>query len=550
MSLSGDSGQEIVAEPPGQTLDTPIFEVAVRSRRGFRGDGSTTEVLANRKWLCITYQDLTASSVGRQLLGIESEDEALAIISMVFGGKSPNTTNKRANCMRRFIDWSVKHLHVSIVIPFYSTLCNSYLMHLKTIGKHGGIVEFVETLVFSHHVVGIDMDFDIDNNVVMKGILRGAKQSRKKVKQSRPLTAKEILALETALIEQRGNKIDLYAIGVFLFQLYARSRVSDIRNIVGVVVDITDGQGYIEMKTFDHKMKRLAGSLGLSLLLIAPIFGLHSKSSGRAFIETAKNVGFDFTQGHRGPLLPAIGCAGEWLDRAVTSDETTDWLNLTLSRLLGHACKEGLTSHGMKSTILSWMAKSGYPEDVRLILGHHSLKGKKTLESYSRDMQSHPLRCMEECIKPVRDGHFFPDMTRSGYFIKSSAVLGSQPTPPSPGLVAGSAPLPGGRRNGIASHSSQGASDTVLVGDDPEEPHAEEPLDETTSNSSSDTVYESSSESDTNLEKIASSNGLDSLNSNDVWRRNCNVFQNRKTKMLHLQVEGSTSPCLWKSHQR
>ena len=70
MSLSGDAGQEIVAEPPGQTLDAPIFEVAVRSRRGFRGDGSTTEVLGNRKWLCIIFQDLTASAVGRQLLSL------------------------------------------------------------------------------------------------------------------------------------------------------------------------------------------------------------------------------------------------------------------------------------------------------------------------------------------------------------------------------------------------------------------------------------------------------------------------------------------------
>ena len=51
-----------------------------------------------------------------------------------------------------------------------------------------------------------------------------------------------------------------------------------------------------------------------------------------------------------------------------------------------------------------------------MILGHHSMKNKKSLESYSRDLQSGPLREYESCIASIRSGAFLPDQSRSGYF--------------------------------------------------------------------------------------------------------------------------------------
>ena len=531
-TMSSPGSSAVVTEPAGQTLGKPLYEIAVKCHRGFYASTTDKWDKAMRKWLCILYQNLNASDVGLQIAATDTEQEAISWLSKVFGGKSENTVHKRANCMKRFIARVVKEDSSRVAIPFVSKVVTDYMWRLNTLENYGSIIEFVETLAFCFHVVGIRTNFEIDSNVVLKGLLRSARVSRKETKQSRPLTVKEVHALEDALIMKRGNKVDLFGIGVFLFQTFARARVSDIRNIHSLEVDITNGHGYIEAKTFDHKSKRLLGSLGVSLLLIAPINGVHRQSWGLSFIEAGKDVGIDLTRGIKGPLLPAVGPGGEWLSRAVTSDETTTWLNLLITRVLGEKCSDGLTSHGLKATCLSWMAKSGYDDNTRLILGHHSLSGKRSLEAYSRDMQSAPLRHLDSCIKSVRDGHFLPDMTRSGQF----ANVGEQ--------VAGASTMTPYRREALTIFSSgvkEGEHhpknhDVISVAssldhtfdlvkeDEEKQDLAVESSDE------SDSSYESSSESDTAIETLAHEHGISSLSDPNVWKEGCTVFRIRKPR--------------------
>eukprot|EP00434_Breviolum_minutum_P011523 symbB.v1.2.010159.t3/scaffold660.1/size175713/16 len=399
-----------------------------------------------RKWLCIMYQNLDASDVGLQIAATDTEQEAISWLSKVFGGKSENTVHKRANCMKRFIAWVVKEDSSRVAIPFDSKVVTDYMWRLNTMGKYGSIIEFVETLAFCFHVVGIRTNFELDSNVVLKGLLRSARVSRKETKQSRPLTVKEVHALEDALIMKRGNKVDLFGIGVFLFQIYARARVSDIRNIHSLEVDITNGHGYIEAKTFDHKSKRLLGSLGLSLLLIAPINGVHRQSWGLSFIEAGKDVGIDLTRGIKGPLQVVSGCRELHLD---------------------------------------------------------------------------------SCIKSVRDGHFLPDMTRSGQF----ADVGE------PAAVAST--MTSLRRDALRIFSSgvketehhSKNHDVISVASSPDQPF--DPVKEDVpedipdlskekqdiaveSSDESDSSYESSSESDTAIETLAHEHGISSLSDPNV----------------------------------
>ena len=554
-TMSSPGPSAVVTEPAGQTLDKPLYEIAVKCHRGFYASTTDKWDKAMRKWLCILYQNLDASDVGLQIAATDTEQEAISWLSKVFGGKSENTVHKRANCMKRFIAWVVKEDSSRVAIPFDSKVVTDYMWCLNTMGKYGSIIEFVETLAFCFHVVGIRTNFEIDSNVVLKGLLRSARVSRKETKQSRPLTVKEVHALEDALIMKRGNKVDLFGIGVFLFRIYARARVSDIRNIHSLEVDITNGHGYIEAKTFDHKSKRLLGSLGLSLLLIAPINGVHRQSWGLSFIEAGKDVGIDLTRGIKGPLLPAVGPGGEWLSRAVTSDETTTWLNLLITRVLGEKCSDGLTSHGLKATCLSWMAKAGYDDNARLILGHHSLSGKRSLEAYSRDMQSAPLRHLDSCIKSVRDGHFLPDMTRSGQFAnvgEPAAVASTMTSFGRDALRIFSSGMKEAEHHSknhdvISVASSLDQAVDLVKEDVPEDiPNLFEEKQDLAVESSdeSDSSYESSSESDTAIETLAHEHGISSLSDPNVWKEGCTVFQNSKTKMLHLQAVGSSSKTL------
>ena len=95
----------------------------------------------------------------------------------------------------------------------------------------------------------------------------------------------------------------------------------------------------------------------------------------------------------------------------MSSKEASKWLNAILAKLDGPV--ENISSHSLKCTTLSWLAKAGANENHRLVLGHHS-SGKGSLEVYSRDLLAAPLRTLEEILRQIRVGGLQPDRTRSG----------------------------------------------------------------------------------------------------------------------------------------
>eukprot|EP00435_Cladocopium_sp_Y103_P075107 s178_g54.t1 len=70
---------------------------------------------------------------------------------------------------------------------------------------------------------------------------------------------------------------------------------------------------------------------------------------------------------------------------------------------------EETTSHSLKATTLAWCARYGIGDTSRAMLGHHALA------LYSRDLLARPLRELCGMLLDVRQEHFQPDGTRSGY---------------------------------------------------------------------------------------------------------------------------------------
>ena len=62
---------------------------------------------------------------------------------------------------------------------------------------------------------------------------------------------------------------------------------------------------------------------------------------------------------------------------------------------------------------MSWASKFGLEKHARLQLGHHAT-GDGTLNTYGRDFLAPALRRYEEMLAAVRNGSFYPDLTRSG----------------------------------------------------------------------------------------------------------------------------------------
>ena len=201
--------------------------------------------------------------------------------------------------------------------------------------------------------------------------------------------------------------VDRYAVGVFLFAVYSRSRFGDLRKIAKIIFDAAsddtgESLGYIEMHSASHKMRATGNRLGAHLPLIAPIKGLSDIAWGREFAKVSKVAGLDICAWSDGnPLLPAPTQLGDWTDRSVTSSEVCKWIHGVL-RSCQDFNPEGFTPHGCKATTLIMLSRYGATSDDRLVLGHHQLN-RGALEVYARDLQSSPLRTLEqmcaECTK-------------------------------------------------------------------------------------------------------------------------------------------------------
>jgi len=224
------------------------------------------------------------------------------------------------------------------------------------------------------------------------------------------------LVLEEFLKDAGNDVRDRYAAGVFLFALYAISRWSDLKVVQNFFldVDIVDGKsvGFVEFRTFSHKTASQVAKHGLPMPLVAPIWGLTAPPWGIAWKVVADEANLSFGDFSQGPLLPAPTKLGMWGMRSTSSTEATKWLLEILSKQFDSL--EDVSSHSLKCTCLSWMAKAGGDPNHRLILGHRST-GKASLETYSRDMLSAPLRALEEILRQVRVGALHPDRTRSGH---------------------------------------------------------------------------------------------------------------------------------------
>ena len=519
----------------------PLFELALvkpRLSTGLRKADDREGAI--RRWLCLLGHNFEASKVGRMLTGLR--DDGAEALSQTLSGKATSTLLKRARTCARLVTWG--HEQGIVVFPLGFDALKDFLTQFVKTGNKSAISDVLSLVGFLQHVLGMSVEPGLLDHPWLKGILRGAGTAVANRNPSRVLTVLEVLCMEEALIEGHLDKVDRFALGVFLFQLYARARVSDIRSIARIVLDIAGGAGYIEVQTYEHKTKRITNTANIALLLIAPVKGLATKPWGISFISAAQDVGINFHVSVRGPLLPRLTCDYSWSGDAVGSTETTRWVNALLDRVLKSPVAAGFTSQGLKATSLSWMAKAGYPEETRRVLGHHTLgAGRRTLEAYSRDVQAAPLRAFEECLSFIRSGNFLPDMTRSGMIKGDMKVSDASWSRFRASFQAVSEP----EEAAPAEHAKGRASDDEPVRSPSQQANGSERPPEPDA-----TVDESSSSSDSSSSG-SSDEGASRVNYSDFCPPDaeevvpfasmgvdCDVFQNVKTKSLHARAKGST----------
>ena len=276
-----------------------------------------------------------------------------------------------------------------------------------------------EMCYFLHFVLGVDLDKDALASPLVKGRLRRANLMKPARNQAAPLGVRDVRALESFLANKEHHCVDRFVVGAFLFAVYARARLGDLKSISAVTLDFRrkgDGtvqSGYLELKSYSHKARSARSARGYDLPLVAPIQGVGQALWGVHFVEAAVEANRDLENlEDKSPLVVQPSVVGGWTSKPLSNDRFVKWVLEALDTS-GHVCANKVTGHSAKCTTLSWLSKAGASVETRTVLGHHALPGFRSAETYSRDLISAPLRELDRVLDDVRLGHFMPAQART-----------------------------------------------------------------------------------------------------------------------------------------
>ena len=124
------------------------------------------------------------------------------------------------------------------------------------------------------------------------------------------------------------------------------------------------------------------------LPLVAPATGVAGGNWGLLWKEVRErfNLSLEYQ-----PLMPAPDDQHRPTIRPLGSDEAGRWLRYLLQPSGAEAAMGRISSHSMKATCLSYLAKRGINLQDRRMLGYH-VSGERVPLGYSRDAASRPLR--------------------------------------------------------------------------------------------------------------------------------------------------------------
>ncbi len=531
------------------------------------------EVLV-QKWVGIMLHAPLGSKTGGLLAG-KNREQQLSIMRTILAGKSVATLRKRSDQVGWFLAWGLSNDKGSL-FPLTLTDLRDYFLYMTDMNHaRSRYTGWLECAAFLRHILGVIVEEGYHSDPWVCGLVRGQTLSRPRRRQSRTFRVKEIVDLECFLEDEGNCSVDRFIAGCVLFAIFGRCRFGDLRHVERYIIDyspVIQAQiGYIEAWSGSHKMRSAGSKNGLPLPLVAPVKGFSKNVWGRTFINVSKKVGLDLESREPGPLLPAP-CADEtWSDRYLSNKEIAKCFKTVLEDA-GASDLSSLSPHGCKATMLAMLARYGASEEDRAILGHHVGKTKSSsVAIYSRDLQAGPLRRMEAMMHNVRKGSYMPDTFRSGLIRgdledyepwKESGADQNMPDEGEKDKAASHSDYevdvnekdaweqPGAERFSTL-HECLSLERDMIIGDEAFEEFpgyidkekvekhiadaglsfSEEDRSESDSSESS-----SGSESDSSVDEVINKS---LQHEQDVyrWKDGCDIYQHRKTKVLHLKPQ-------------
>ncbi len=364
------------------------------------------------KWHLVVRSNSSASDVGIQ---IERDPiHGLEIIRASMGVKSPNTVLSRANAMLAFMRWHCIEFPSEPLLPLREEHAWRYVSFLsESHAPPSRATSFIQACRFSHHILGFRGAIEVVNSRRITGLSEIQLADKQPAKQARPLTVYEMQQLHKISGDPARHVKDRVLASHLLLMAYCRCRHSDTLQIEDVLHDHSRSHGYIQLRTRFHKGSKTAAKKSLLLPIVASSSGVGYPEWIQLWWENRMEAGLPVQGELKGPLMPAPFASGEgWSRRALTSSEVTG----ILKAFLDGSSDVLLTSHSMKTTLLSWCSKASVDKEHRRLLGRHSTAVVDADSIYARDIMYSPLDSLDKVIAAICEGRFMPDAPRSQYW--------------------------------------------------------------------------------------------------------------------------------------
>jgi hypothetical protein len=372
----------------------------------------TPDALRNRtllQWRMVLEDDLEASLAGLQILELAETaadpGEITQMLEHLFAGKATATLTKRVDKLLDYRKWARRN---GVERPWLFKESHVYRYCKYMAGPCFGATaaaSFLSAVRFFSAVFESSRAMQTSDSARIKGVCKLKNLTKRPTKQAPPLKVEEVMALESAAIWM-DDPMDRVAAGQFVFDVYSCSRHSDPMGAEALGVEVNNDEefnGFVELHTRDYKNASTVARKTTFLPLTATTKGLIKDSWAKGWLEARSQTGLIVGQG---PMLPAPSTStGKWLERRLSSAEATSWLReLLVASGTKYARALEISTHSLKTTVLSWAAKFGMTVEERRMLGHHCDPQLKSVVTYSRDSMFAPLMRVNEMLKAIREG--------------------------------------------------------------------------------------------------------------------------------------------------
>ena len=370
--------------------------------------------LAINKWRLVIEADIGNCEVGRQIQDycetFNAEANILSILSDTFNKKATATLYKRANAFLPFVKWAMRFTEHPLKLQEH--LIYAYVCKLRSTGGSATSGEsFKQSLNFAIHLLGLEHDGHKTVSQRISGVCHEMYVKKRKLKQALPLKVAHVSILEYIAQFSENDKHRCVA-GHLLFCIYSSCRWTDSQKVESIALLSSGGPIALIEAGVSSTKSATSQELKTQLLpLVALCHGVNSACEwGSSWMNARSNESL-VADGNC--LTPALSCQARWLPRRMCTAEATAYLrDLLISGGVSFEDANVYTSHSLKATALSWLAKHGVDVETRRLMGHHLHPTLKSVITYSRDALIHGHSILSNVIDEIVAGVFDPDSPR------------------------------------------------------------------------------------------------------------------------------------------